>query len=402
MNMKTKTTLHRLTHAFRFIAAVAMLTISADMVHAQDDYDLLIENEKWYADHCSSVIEHFESTRSNASKHPQKYCLLRTQQASPLDFAMVVSTTDKSEMVMLTPNGNTVKAKRVSKSMVPDSVYWESISQLGQRKTHSKDITLRERPLPVRAMNKTKNIFSVVVEGEEKIADIGAYNQMIFKPHQNAVRLSKQERDLQKDEDGTVVTDEMEYTFKLNDPAIVTKMFRGYDDEEACPWVVKSSFFKNHILLQYSRWKQGEPVKKASRDVCRMISDYYGGREIVDSRWLASIETAERSFYAVQFAITGTEALAAMVCIAEGEVVSSWEFQGTVDGSYESGQSIWFVDDEGNFMEHAPEIHCAVATDEGLELYIRLFGGESVQYYILREMGTVWMEMMVDYWIYAF
>ena len=53
-------------------------------------------------------------------------------------------------------------------------------------------------------------------------------------------------------------------------------------------------------------------------------------------------------------------------------------------------------------MEHAPEIHCAVATDEGLELYIRLFGGESVQYYILREMGTVWMEMMVDYWIYAF
>ena len=402
MNMKTKTTLHRLTHAFRFIAAVAMLTFSADMVHAQDDYDLLIENEKWYADHCSSVIEQFESTRSNASKHPQKYCLLRTQQASPLDFAMVVSTTDKSEMVMLTPNGNTVKAKRVSKSMVPDSVYWESISQLGQRKTHSKDITLRERPLPVRAMNKTKNIFSVVVEGEEKIADIGAYNQMIFKPHQNAVRLSNQKRELKKDEDGTVVTDEMEYTFKLNDPAIVTKMFRGYDDEEACPWVVKSSFFKNHSLLQYSRWKQGEPVKKASRDVCRMISDYYGGREIVDSRWLASIETAERSFYAVQFAITGTEALAAMVCIAEGEVVSSWEFQGTVDGSYESGQSIWFVDDEGNFMEHAPEIHCAVATDEGLELYIRLFGGESVQYYILREMGTVWMEMMVDYWIYAF
>jgi hypothetical protein len=199
--------------------------------------------------------------------------------------------------------------------MVPDSVYWESISQLGQRKTHSKDITLRERPLPVRAMNKTKNIFSVVVEGEEKIADIGAYNQMIFKPHQNAVRLSKQERDLQKDEDGTVVTDEMEYTFKLNDPAIVTKMFRGYDDEEACPWVVKSSFFKNHSLLQYSRWKQGEPVKKASRDVCRMISDYYGGREIVDSRWLASIETAERSFYAVQFAITGTQALAAMVAV---------------------------------------------------------------------------------------
>lgn len=400
--MKARTSLRSLHRAVRFMAAVTLLAAYTQTVYAQDDYDVQIKNEKWYADLCSSIIEQFENTRSNVTKHPQKYCLLRNKQASPLDYALVVSTTDKSEMVMFTPNGNDVKAKRVSKSQVPDSIYWESISQLGQRKTHSKDITLRERPLPVRAMNKAKNIFSVVVEGEEKIADIDAYNQMIFKPHQNAVRLSKQERDLKKDEDGTVVTDEMEYTFKLNNPAIVTKMFRGYDDEEACPWVVKSSFFKNHILLQYSRWKQGEPVKKASRDVCRMISDYYGGREIVDSRWLASIDTAERSFYAVQFAITGTEALAAMVCIAEGEVVSSWEFQGTVDDSYESGQSIWFVDDEGNFMEHAPEIHCAVATDEGLELYIRLFGGESVQYYILREMGSVWMELMVDYWIYAF
>ena len=52
-------------------------------------------------------------------------------------------------------------------------------------------------------------------------------------------------------------------------------------------------------------------------------------------------------------------------------------------------------------MPHAPEIHCMVATDKGLELYVRLFGGESVQYYILREVGSVWLEMNVDYWIYV-
>ena len=161
---------------------------------------------------------------------------------------------------------------------------------------------------------------------------------------------------------------------------------------------MKNSFFDHHILLQYSRWKDGESIKKAGEYACRLISDYYGGRRIKESRWLASVETAERSFYAVQFEHQGKDALAALVCIAEGEVVSTWEFHGTAG---DEDQSIWFVDDEGNFMEHAPEIHCIVATDEGLELYIRLFGGESVQYYILREMSSVWMTILTDYWIYV-
>jgi hypothetical protein len=42
-----------------------------------------------------------------------------------------------------------------------------------------------------------------------------------------------------------------------------------------------------------------------------------------------------------------------------------------------------------------------VATDQGLELYVRLFGGESVQYFILREMSSVWMEMQADIWVYV-
>ena len=81
-------------------------------------------------------------------------------------------------------------------------------------------------------------------------------------------------------------------------------------------------------------------------------------------------------------------------------MASTWDFHGTVDPGQEN-QSIWFVDDEGDFMSHAPEIHCICTTDEGMELYIRLFGGESVQYYILREMGPVLMEIQVDYWIYV-
>ena len=117
---------------------------------------------------------------------------------------------------------------------------------------------------------------------------------------------------------------------------------------------------------------------------------------------MASLPTAEREFYAVQFENEGSDALAALVCIAEGDVASSWEFHGDVDpATYQEGQSIWFVDDEGDFMPHAPEIHCMVATEEGLELYVRLYGGESVQYFILREIGSVLMAIQSDYWIYV-
>ena len=79
-------------------------------------------------------------------------------------------------------------------------------------------------------------------------------------------------------------------------------------------------------------------------------------------------------------------------------MASTWDFHGE---ARPEGESIWFVDDEGDFMSHMPEIHCMVATEKGLELYVRIFGGESVQYYILREVGSVWLTLQVDYWIYV-
>ncbi|MBO4850525.1 MAG: hypothetical protein J5529_06430 [Prevotella sp.] len=379
------------------ITLTALLSITTAL-QAQDDYERETKANQWYADKCEAAIMHFENSFAGTTIHPQKYCLLPQQQASPLGYALLLSTMDEKSMVMLTPSGNNLKAQVVGKNVLSEEIYWRDLNDLGRSKTPANDITLRERPLPVREASKNANIFKTVVEGPERIADIKAYNQMIFKPHKNSVRLTSQNPDKKVDENGTVLKDNMNYTFKLNTPSIVAKMFRGYNDVEICPWVVKNSFFDHHILLQYSRWKDGEPIKKAGEYACRLISDYYGGRRIKESRWLASVETAERSFYAVQFEHQGKDALAALVCIAEGEVVSTWEFHGTAG---DEDQSIWFVDDEGNFMEHAPEIHCIVATDEGLELYIRLFGGESVQYYILREMSSVWMTILTDYWIYV-
>ena len=386
-----------------FIALLAFMAFSCP-IQAQDDYEERVNAENWYADRCENAVLRFEGLCRNADHHAQRYCVFPSSQAAPLGYALAIASNDKSEVFMFTPNGNDLKAERIDVSIIPEGdTYWDGISNLGNRRTQSKDITLRERPIPIRTLNKSKNSFVAVLDADEHIANIKAYNQMMFKPHKNGVRMASEREDKKTDGDGNVIKDEYEYVFKLLQPSVVAKMFRGYEDMEACPWVVKSSFFNNHTLLQFSRWKEGEPIKKASPGLCRIISGFYGGRPVKDSRWLATTESGERSFYAVQFEVSGKEALAALVCVAGGAVTSSWEFLAEVDpANYNDGQSLWFVDDEGDFMSHAPEIHCIVETDEGMELYVRLFGGESVQYYVLREMGKVWMEIQTDYWISIF
>lgn len=403
MKMETKINSSYAGHTLQKMATTVLLMVLACAVQAQtqDYYEKMTDNQRWYADHSEKAILRYEGLKSHAGKLPQKYCMMPSKEAAPLDFAMVISNYDNDEAVVFTPNGDDLKAKRIDFNTVPDSIYWEDISELCRYRTPEKDITLREKPLPVRQMNKQKNTFTVVRDKENPVKDISAYRQMMFKPHQNAVRLANQKRNFKQDSEGNTVKDEMEYTFKLTNANIMPKMFRGYDNGEACPWVVTDNFFKTHHLLQYSRWKYGEPIRKATADACRIISNYYGGRKIKETRWLANIESGERTFYAVQFEVKKNDALAAMVCIAEGEVASVWEFHGKVEDGYQDGQSIWFVDDEGNFMEHAPEIHAICTTDAGMELYVRLFGGESVQYYILREVGPLWMTLDVDYWIYV-
>lgn len=387
----------------RFFIVTLMFGAFCGIVRAQDDIDYDQQNkaQNWYADRAESILLRFEGLRHDSGQLPQKYFVFPSKEAGSLGFALALATQDERQIIVFTPNGNDVKGKNVKRGDLPEQMYWDGISDLGVYRTPSTDITLSQRPLPVREMDKTKNVFEVVIDKEDGI-NANQYNQMIFKPHQNAVRLASQHHNLKKDNDGSIIKNEMEYVFKLNNPAVVAKMFRGYDNGEAAPWVVKSSFFNKHSLLQYSRWKDGEPIKKATPDAKRIISSFYGGRRIKDTQWIATVESGERSFYVVQFEHQGADALAAIVCIAEGDVASTWEFHGNVDpATYKEGDSIWFVDDEGNFMPHAPEIHCIVASDQGLEIYVRIFGGESVQYHILREVGHTWLTLQKDYWIYV-
>lgn len=387
----------------RFFMTCMMMLACTCFAYAQEtDFEQYEKALNWYSDHAVGVISRFEGLRHDNSQLPQKFTAFEDKQAGKVGFALAVSTWDERFIVLFLPDGNSLKTSIIKKNDLPKEFFWQNIDDLGLYTTKSSDITLSERPMPVRSVDKAKNIFKVNIDYDDGL-NPEDYKQMIFKIHQNGVRLTSKDRDQKKDEEGNVFLDEVEYVYKLNNPSIVSKMFRGYENGEASPWVVKNSFFNHHKLLQYSRWKEGEPVKKASQTVKRMISSFYGGRPIKDTQWMANTESGERSFYCVQFEHQGSDALAAVVCVTSEGVTSTWEFHGNVDPkTYKEGDSIWFVDDEGDFMPHMPEIHCIVDTDKGLELYLRVYGGESVQYVICREVGPVWLCLKNDYWIYVY
>lgn len=312
-----------------------------------------------------------------------------------------VRTADKKRGVVFTRRAGNVEVLGVERpgnrlsfpNVEPDSMLWTSFDELTYHIDLKKDITMRHRPVAVFATKQARNTYVTQLENSEaKGFNPKRYDRMIFKPHVGDVTFVKQEQ-----APNTEIT---RYTYRLKTASHSKTMFRGYNDNEFTPWLVPAGYLNDHNLLQFSRWKEGEPKRALTRDEKNIVSRYYGGRAIVASQWLASAPDSERSFYAVQFANEGTDALAALVCVAEGEVVSTLNYHGTLHGD-DAAQSIWFVDDEGDFMQHVPEIQCMVATDEGLELYIRQFGGESVSYVILREVGRNWVSISRDYEIYV-
>ena len=173
----------------RIVMMLAIMLAITGQMFAQDDWEAYTKAVQWDADHSRGAVLRFEGLRSHAGVLPQQYCVFPYSQATPLGYAMVISTIDESEMVLFTPDGNGIKALRVNKDVLPkEDVYWENITYLGRYCNHSEDITLKDRPLPVRELNLRQNSFEVVIEGDEEIPNIKAYNQMIFKPHQHGVR----------------------------------------------------------------------------------------------------------------------------------------------------------------------------------------------------------------------
>lgn len=251
----------------------------------------------------------------------------------------------------------------------------------------SNDCTMKYRPLFAGEINIKKNRFTVP-------HDLGyipenmnskSYNRMIFKPHVGNVHLVSTKG---KGNETTRV-------YALDNAADAKKMFRGYSDNYAVPILVPAAFLKNHNPLQFTRWLQGEPQKTVSKDVRNLITTHYFGMKIREIRWLASCAVNERSFYEVVFEPKDGNLLMALVCIAEGEVVSArnaWYGMDENDPKY-----LAFGMGVDEVMYFAPEIMAMIAGETGLELYVRWPSLEGIHYSIWREVADQWITITDDY-----
>ncbi|MBR5087469.1 MAG: hypothetical protein IKX31_10740 [Muribaculaceae bacterium] len=254
----------------------------------------------------------------------------------------------------------------------------------------SLDITLKHRPLFLNSIQIAKNRFTTdnetwLTEG----VDVGkmkrTYDRIIFKPHVGNAKFVSEKA---TGKNGL-------FTFALTDAAMSKKMFRGYSDFQATPFIVPQAWLKDHNPLNYTRWLQGEKEKSASSDITNIISHSFGGRKIIASKWIASCPTNERDFYMVLFAPEDNKGLMAMVCVAEGEVQSAhneW-YELSEDNKYTlNGQ-----DYDKELFFHAPQIMAMVATPAGLELYVRWNSLEGIHYSIWREIDSEWIQIQDDY-----
>ena len=251
----------------------------------------------------------------------------------------------------------------------------------------SSDITLKHRPLFGDDIDIEKNRFSASSEVWTYVSPnaINSYDRMIFKPHIGEVKLAKTKS----------TNKEVVYTFALTNPAMTKKMFRGYASTQAAPVIVPKAFLETHTPLQYSRWLFGEKEVKATSDAKQIIQAYFGGREIYDSRWLASCEINERTFYYVVFKPQDGYVLTSLVCIAEGDVASvcnDWVPMDT--GSDDMNASGEMLDD---MLFHAPQIMAMMASENGLELYTRWNSLEGIHYTIMREYWDQFIILQDDY-----
>ncbi|MBO6250111.1 MAG: hypothetical protein J6N71_02035 [Muribaculaceae bacterium] len=255
------------------------------------------------------------------------------------------------------------------------------------------DYTLSQVPL-MAAADVQKSEYIVKVEGEDNddICPLSSYTQMVFKPHVNRVKMVKSE--LSVDEAQTMC----HYLFfKLADPSVSKKMFRGYKNEEIMSVIVTDEFLTTHIPQQYSRWKSPEPIVHIDAARRQAVQRFFG-RQVMRSQWLATCPTegGVREFYFVTFDTRNENVCSALVCLADGEVASFV----IIEGYLESGEETYYnssVDDL--YDEHLPEIMAIMDGPMGLELYVRYNSMEGTHYCVWREVGKA-MISVIDQYLY--
>ena len=313
--------------------------------------------------------------------------------------------------------GRAFKAYSVGKNMAPVTVNTTVIDSLDHSELWSMteylanrwplpagDITLHEPPIFISGMEKAKNEF--IGWRESNYPPGSKYTHMVFKPHVNEIRFAGDDRIFSSLDGDTLWQSVRE--FKLKDPKVVAKMFRGYTDGNAVPVAVTRNFLTTHQPLQFSRWLSPEPVRTVDRSAMQIILAHYGMKySIMRSQWLATLptEVGNRDYYQVLL-VGPKSALFATVCVAEGTVASAYEYEDYSETGYKrdlSDLNMFESDVDGLFSEHLPEIMCIMHTDQGLELYFRWTSMEGTHYSVVREVGTrmVLVHDEYHYWMFG-
>lgn len=303
---------------------------------------------------------------------------------------MVVANHDKSRMAAFKIADGGIR--RIG-NLPKGEIYWEPLFHAFTNNVINPKIdrTLKFRPLFMNSIQIAKNRFTTN-NGTWMMDNMGVdptymknWNRMIFKSHIGEAKYVGVKSD---GENGL-------FTWSLTNAALTKKMFRGYSDYQATPFVVPADWLDEHTTLEFKRWLTGEREVPANRYIQKLISDYYGGRKIIASKWLAKCETVDRTFYMVQFEPKNDMGLVAMVCIGGGRVTSA--YNNWIE--LEKGQNISTSgeDYDKEMFFHAPQIMAMVDASEGFELYVRWNSLEGIHYSIWREYCYQWIQVLDDY-----
>lgn len=300
-----------------------------------------------------------------------------------LDFS--IRQVDGRE-VYVDSKGKEVKAAKVQKEldkglkknetaqvMNSETLQWIPFRKIGNYIDANDDITLSQLPVLTRA-SYNKNEFTT---SAATMLPALSYGHIVFKKQVGDASVKSAEQ-------GKAV-------YELNDPNGIKIMFRGYKDNELYPILVTSEYLESHRMMPFSRWKYPERVTPMEREKQQAVSEHYGGMTIKNSRWLANLEESDRKLYAVEFKAQSGLSLAVIACFIGNRLVSTFEQWAVVD----KGRNwLWTPGDKGDFMNALPELQGLALTDEGFELYMSQMVGENRHMIVLREVGTMFIELI--------
>ena len=301
----------------------------------------------------------------------------------PLDFSM--RQVDGRE-VYVDSKGKEVKSAKMQKEldkglkknetaqvMNSETLQWIPFRKIGNYIDANDDITLSQLPVLTRA-SYNKNEFST---SAATMLPASSYSHIVFKKQVGDASVKSAEQ-------GKAV-------YELNDPNGIKTMFRGYKDSELYPILVTSEYLESHRMMPFSRWKYPERVTPMEREKQQAVCEHYGGMIIKNSRWLANLEESDRKLYAVEFKAQSGLSLAVIACFIGNRLVSTFEQWAVVD----KGRNwLWTPGDKGDFMNALPELQGLALTDEGFELYMSQMVGENRHMIVLREVGTMFIELI--------